>query len=44
MIFPDDKIRVILKEMDLEENPIRFDDEVFQSTLYESSKKISAFV
>ncbi|VVB93501.1 Uncharacterised protein [uncultured archaeon] len=39
MIFPDDKIRVILKEMDLEEKPIRFDDEVFQSTLYESSKK-----
>lgn len=39
MIFPDDKIRVILKEMHLEEKPIRFDDEVFHSTLYQFSKK-----
>lgn len=39
MIFPDDKIRVILKEMDLEKEQIKFDDEVFQSIIYYSSKK-----
>lgn len=39
MIFPDDKIRVILKEMDLEKEQMRFDDEVFQSAIYDSSKK-----
>ncbi len=39
MIFPDDVIRVILKEMDFEEEPMKFDDEIFQRTLYEFSKR-----
>ncbi len=35
MIFPDDKIRVILKEMAIENEPVKFDDKIFQITLYE---------
>ena len=37
MIFPDDKIRVILKEMNIEKEPIKYDDKTFQITLYEFS-------
>lgn len=34
VIFPDDKIRVILKEMNIEDEPIKYDDKIFQITLY----------
>lgn len=37
MIFPDDKIRVILKEMNIEKEPIKYDDKIFQTTLYDFS-------
>ena len=37
MIFPDDKIRVILKEMNIEKEPIKYDDKIFQTTLYNFS-------
>lgn len=37
--FPDDKIRIILKEMDIENKPIKFDEKIFQITLYEYKKK-----
>jgi hypothetical protein len=39
MIFPDDKIRVILKEMNIENEPIKYDDKIFQITLYNFSLK-----
>ncbi|VVB52032.1 Uncharacterised protein [uncultured archaeon] len=39
MIFPDDIIRVILKEMDFEREAMKFDDEIFQRTLYDFSKR-----
>jgi hypothetical protein len=39
MVFPDDVIRVILREMDFEGKPMRFDDEIFQRTLYEFSRR-----
>ncbi len=39
MVFPDDVIRVILKEMDFEGEAMKFDDEIFQRTLYEFSKR-----
>jgi len=44
MIFPDDKIRVILKEMNFETEPIKLDEEVFQGTLYVFSKKYPALL
>lgn len=39
MTFPDDIIRVVLKEMDFEGKPMKFDDEIFQRTLFEFSKR-----
>ena len=39
MVFPDDKIRVILKEMNIENEPIKYDDKIFQTSLYNFSMK-----
>ena len=36
-VYPDDKIRVILKEMNIEEEPIKYDDKIFQTSLYKFS-------
>lgn len=39
MVFPDDKIRVILKEMNIENVPIKYNDKIFQTSLYNFSIK-----
>lgn len=35
MIFPDDKIRIIIDSMQIEEKPIQFNEEIFHRTIYE---------
>lgn len=39
MVFPDDKIRVILKEMCIKNKPLKLDEKIFQITLYEYQQK-----
>lgn len=44
MIFPDEKIRVILKAMDIEDESISFDEECFHTTLYEYKRDYPEFL
>jgi len=44
MTFPDDIIRVVLKEMDFEGEPMKFDDEIFQELYLNSQKEILAYL
>jgi len=39
LVFPDDKIRIILYAMEISEDPIKFDEETFHTIIYEYKNK-----